>query len=90
AKMDIQEKGADRRGIQEIIIKLCAEVRKQLDLQVSIAATWHDVKQTGEFQEEVLRILDEMEPGTRERVLFALKERGALRGAVTLPGPPLR
>lgn len=74
--------GRDRLAVQEIIIKLSAEIRRQLESQLKIVEVWHDMKIVAEFQEEVLSVLDEMEPGARERVIGKLQERSALRGTI--------
>ena len=81
ANEDVEEaKGRDRVAIQEIIVKLSAEIRKQLNAQLDIFKTWNDLKLFAEFQREVLDILDELEPGTRKRAIRRLQERRALRG----------
>ena len=76
--------GRDQRAIQEIIVKLSAEVRRQLEAQMKIFEVWTDMKVVAEFQAEVLAILDEMEPGTRDDVIRRLKEKRALRGLVSV------
>jgi len=84
AKAAVQKaKGRDRLAIQEVIIKLTAEVRRQLESQLKIVEVWHDMKIVAEFQEEVLNVLDEMEPGTRDEIIKRLKERRTLRGSVS-------
>jgi hypothetical protein len=83
AKKEIGKPNAqNKRAIQAIIVKLSGEVRKQLSLQLSIAQVWHDMKIFSEFQQEVLRILDEVEPGTRDEIIRRLKQRNALRRSV--------
>lgn len=74
----------DKRSLQEIIIKLSGEVRKQLETGLRIAEVWYDHKIFGEFQQEVLTILDEMQPGARDAVITRLKEKRALRGLVQI------
>ena len=76
--------GRDQRAIQEVIVKLSAEVRRQLEAQLKIFEVWTDMKVVAEFQAEVLAILDEMEPGTRDDVIRRLKEKRALRGLVSV------
>ena len=83
AKVDIEgEKGKDRRGTQRIIIGLSAEIRKQLDTQLRIFEGWQDSTLKADFQDEVLRILDGMQPGVRDEAIRRLKQRRALRGLV--------
>ena len=76
--------GRDQRAIQEVIVKLSAEVRRQLEAQLKLFEVWTDMKVVAEFQAEVLSILDEMEPGTRDDVIRRLKEKRALRGLVSI------
>ena len=76
--------GKDKLALQQIIIKLSAEIRRQLEAQLKIVEVWHDMKVISEFQTEVLAILDEMQPGARDEVIQRLKERRALRGTVSI------
>jgi len=72
------------RSLQEIIIKLSSEVRHQLALQIKIFQAWFDVKMYAEFQDEVLRILDEMSPGVRSEAIRRLWEASALRSTTKI------
>jgi Trp operon repressor len=72
----------DKRSAQEILIKLSAEIRRQMETYLSIVEVWHDMKVMKEFQEEVLNVLDEAEPGTRARIIERLKQKRAVRGLV--------
>jgi hypothetical protein len=76
--------GKDKLALQQIIIKLSAEIRRQLEAQLKIVEVWHDMKVISEFQTEVLAILDEMKPGVRDEVIQRLKEKRALRGTVSI------
>jgi hypothetical protein len=84
AKEELATDAKNKHTIQKIIIELSAEIRKQLDAQLRIAEVWHDQKVYAEFQAEVLNILNEMEPGSRERVLKALRQRRAIRRSVSI------
>lgn len=85
AQRDVEKAGAlDKKGIQEVMIKLSAEIRKQLTLQLAIAEVWHDQKIVSEFQREVLGVLNEADPQLRHEVIKRLKEKRILRGSVTL------
>ena len=77
-------KCTDRRALQEIIIKLSAEIRKQLETGLRIAEVWFDHKIYGEFQAEVLGVLEEAQPGVRDAIIKRLKEKRALRGLVRI------
>jgi hypothetical protein len=80
----VNSKSADKRSLQEIIIKLSAEVRKQLETGLRIAEVWYDHKVFAEFREEVLNTLEEMAPGTRDAIIRRLKEKRAIRGLVSI------
>ncbi len=79
-----EAEGRDRLAIREIIIKLAAEIRRQLEAQAKLFETWRDTKINAEFQAEVFRILDEMQPGVRNAAIRRLKHAGALRGAIAV------
>jgi len=81
----ITANGRDRLALQDIIIKLSAEIRRQLEAQLKIIEVWHDMKVFSEFQAEVLALLDEMQPGVRDEIIRRLKEKRALRGTVSIP-----
>ena len=74
----------DIRAIQEIIIKLSAELRRQLETQMKIFEAYSEFKDRAAFQNEVLRILDNMQPGARDEAIRRIKNAGALRGAITV------
>ena len=74
----------DIRAIQEIIIKLSAEIRRQLETQIKIFEAYSEFKDRAAFQNEVLSILDQMQPGVRDEAIRKIKNAGALRGAVTV------
>jgi hypothetical protein len=85
AKRDIESaEDKDKRFIQETIVKLSAEIRKQLGLQLEIAQIWHDQKIVAEFQKELLDILNEVEPTLKNEVIRRLKQRNALRRSVQI------
>jgi hypothetical protein len=77
-------KDCDVKAIQEIIIKLSGEIRRQLETQVKIFEAYSEFKDRVAFQNEVLRILDDMQPGVRDEAIRRIKNAGALRGAVTV------
>ena len=83
AQVEDSETG-DIRAIQEIIIKLSAEIRRQLETQVKIFEAYSEFKDRAAFQNEVLRILDDMQPGVRDEAIRRIKNAGALRGAITV------
>ncbi len=80
-----KEPGADRAKLQDTILKLAAEVRQQLGLQLNISRTLIDLKVVREFQQSVIEVISEESPEVARRVVERLKERRALRASGTLP-----
>ena len=77
--------GVDRAKLQDTILKLAAEVRQQLGLQLNISRTLIDLKVVREFQQSVIEVIGEESPEVARRVVARLKERRALRASGTLP-----
>lgn len=76
--------GAEKRAIQEVVVKLASEARKQIETILHIGQIWYSHKGYAEFREEVLAYLDQMSPGARARILRGLEEKQALRSSVQL------
>ena len=77
--------GADRRALQDTILKLAGEVRQQLGLQLNITRTLVDLKVVREFQRSVIDVIAEESPEVARRIVGKLKERRALRASGSLP-----
>ena len=77
--------GADRRALQDTILKLAGEVRQQLGLQLNITRTLVDLKVVREFQRGVIDVIAEESPDVARRIVSKLKERRALRASGSLP-----
>ena len=67
---------------RELTLRCMAEIRNQLKLQLDMYESYLEFNDRKRFQEEVLRILDEFEPGVKQRAINRLKYRALLRGAV--------
>ena len=67
------------------LAKLAAEVRQQLNLQLSISRTLIDLKVVREFQQSVIEVSSEVDPSVARQIVAKLKERRALRASGTLP-----
>lgn len=80
-----REPGADRAKLQDTILKLAAEVRQQLSLQLNISRTLIDLRVVREFQQSVTETIAEVDPRVARRIVAKLKERRALRASGTLP-----
>jgi hypothetical protein len=77
--------GANRAALVEVILKLSAEVRHQLALQLDISRTLVDLRVLEEFRRTVVETIGEESPETASRIVARLKERRALRASVDLP-----
>jgi predicted DNA-binding protein YlxM (UPF0122 family) len=80
-----QQEGADRAALQDVILRLAAEVRQQLGLQLAISRALVDLRVLKEFQETIIEVIREESPSTAHRIFARLKERRALRPSAGLP-----
>ena len=80
-----QQPGADRGALQDTILRLAAEVRQQLGLQLNISRTLIDLKVVREFQKSVTETIAEVDPSAARLIVAKLKARRALRAAGSLP-----
>jgi predicted transcriptional regulator len=63
---------------RELAVKVMGEIRAQLDLQLKLFQTLYDMQAVQEFQTEVIRIIGEIEPNARRRIIKRLHQRRAL------------
>ena len=68
--------------IPELKLKIMAEIRGQLKLQLDIFQTLYDMKAVQEFQQEVLSAIQEVSPDVRSRIVHKLGQRRAVRSAI--------
>jgi predicted transcriptional regulator len=66
----------------ELKLKVMAEIRGQLRLQLDIFQTLYDMKAVQEFQNEVLETIGEADKETRNAIISKLNENRAIRSAV--------
>ena len=66
----------------ELKLKVMAEIRGQLRLQLDIFQTLYDMKAVQEFQSEVLNAIGEADKETRNAIIAKLNENRAIRSAV--------
>jgi len=85
ATTEARREGADRKGLQSTLIELASEVRKQLGFQFEILRSLYDFRAAAEFQQEVLNVIGEVSPETRQAIIQRLTERRALRSTLALP-----
>ncbi len=63
-------------------LKVMAEIRGQLKLQLEIFQALYDLRAAAEFQEEVLNAISEVSPDVRKQIIHRLNEKRAIRSAV--------
>ena len=80
-----KQAGADRATLADVILRLAAEVRQQLGLQLAISRALIDLRVVNEFRETVVEIIREESPVAADRILDRLKARRALRASAQLP-----
>jgi len=85
ATQEAKREGADRKGLQNTIVDLAGEVRKQLGFQLEVLRSLYDFEAAAEFQQEVLHAIEEVSPETRQAIIQRLAERRALRSTLALP-----
>jgi hypothetical protein len=64
AVREARRDGADRTALVDVVLKLTAEVRQQLGLQLAISRTLVDMRVMKEFQETVVEVIREESPET--------------------------
>ena len=64
-------------------IKIMAEIRGQLKLQLDIFEILYSVQAAQEFQQEVLTAIGEADANTRKRIIDRLNQKRAIRSAVS-------
>ena len=66
----------------EIKLRIMAEIRGQLKLQLEIFQTLYDMKAVQEFQNEVLTAIGETNSDVRDTIIRRLTEKRAIRSAI--------
>ena len=66
----------------ELKLKIMAEIRGQLRLQLDIFQTLYDLKAIQEFQTEVLEVIGNVDKGTRDEIIYKLGKKRAIRTAI--------
>jgi hypothetical protein len=84
AEEQTRRAGADRVLLADTILKLTAEVRQQLGLQLQITRTLIDLREFREFRQTVIDVLSQESPEVGRHLVAALKARHALRQSVDL------
>jgi len=68
--------------IPELKLKIMAEIRGQLKLQLEIFQTLYDMKAVQEFQKEVLSAIGEASPEVRNAIVGKLNQKRAIRSFI--------
>jgi hypothetical protein len=76
--------GPEKRAIQEVLIKVASEGRKQVETILHIGQIWYTHRAYADFLEETSDYLDRISPGAKQRILEGLQERQALRSSLPL------
>lgn len=67
---------------RELALKAMAEIRGQLKLQLELYQALYDITAVAEFQKEVLDAIGEADLETRNRIIYALQSRRAIRSTI--------
>ncbi len=67
---------------RELALKAMQEIRGQLKLQLEIFQALYDMQAVAEFQKEVLEAIEDASPETRDRIIYNLKEKRAIRSTL--------
>ena len=78
----VKADGKDQIALQNIIIRLSSEIRRQLDLQMKIFELWYQGRAVIEFQEIVLTAIEEVSPELKEKIIHKLQKERAVRSSV--------
>jgi len=79
-EIDVQEfKLKDPR---ELALKACAEIRNQLKLQLEIFQALYSLQAAEEFQNTILKIIGEISPDVRSKIIHRLNAERSVRSAV--------
>lgn len=74
AMLDTCERDGDK-------VRVIAEVRQHLQFSMQVIEALYNVQETQAFMEEVLNIVEQCEPGSRDKILSRIRERRTLRSA---------
>jgi predicted transcriptional regulator len=74
--------GPGSKDPKELALKCMQEIRSQLKLQLEIFQALYDIQAVAEFQKEVLEAIGNAAPETRDRIIYHLKEKRAIRSTL--------
>ncbi|MEA2004300.1 MAG: hypothetical protein U9O53_05100 [archaeon] len=72
----------DLEGKPGLKLKIMAEIRGQLRLQLEIFQALYDMKAVQEFQTEILQTIGEVDKNVRDKIIDRLNQKRAIRRSV--------
>jgi hypothetical protein len=78
----LKKLGGGVKDPKELALKAMQEIRGQLKLQLEIFQTLYDMQAVAEFQKEVLEAIEDASPEIRDRIIYNLKEKRAIRSTL--------
>ena len=66
----------------QLSVKLMAEIRNQLRLMMDVYEMLYSLEGAAQFQQTVLEVLEECDPGLRQEAIVKLNEKSSLRAAL--------
>ena len=84
---EARKPGAERKALEQTIIDLTGEIRKQLRFQLEVIRSLYDIRGVAEFQKEVLDAIGEASPEVRQAIVQRLVAKRALRSALNIDHP---
>lgn len=76
--------GEERRAWEDVQLKHCGEIRKQVDLLRDIAMTLYNVEEVEAFKKIVLEEIGAVDERVRDEILRRIKERRVDRGLAAI------
>jgi hypothetical protein len=73
---------AKRKILQDQMLKLVAEVRKQMGFFLDVAKTLYSAEEVQAFMEEVIKAIEDADPVTKKRIISKLQEARPVRRAI--------
>ena len=78
-------KGVHYKDPTELLLRVSRQLQSQVELQFKLLMGLYDAEQVARFQEEVLRVIDEVDPDAKKRILKRLQEKRAVRSVIQGP-----
>jgi hypothetical protein len=66
----------------KIAVPIMAEIRAQLSLQLQIFSSFYDLQAAKEFREEVIAVIEQIDPEVKNEIIRRLNKRRATQSAI--------